>query len=78
MPRISIKDVAKQAGVSTATVSHVINETRFVSESTRQSVLDAIVALDYHPNAAARSLVTRSTRKIGLVIAGITNPFSPP
>lgn len=75
MDRVSIKDVAKQAGVSTATVSHVINETRYVSEETRQKVLAAISALDYHPSAAARSLITKSTRKIGLVIADITNPF---
>jgi len=75
MASVSIKEVAKEAGVSTATVSHVINQTRFVSEETRQKVVDAIEALDYHPNAAARSLVTKSTRKIGLVIADITNPF---
>lgn len=75
MTRASSKDVAKQAGVSIATVSHVINNTRFVSDETRQKVLEAIDALGYRPNAVARSLVTRSTRKIGLVIAEITNPF---
>lgn len=75
MPRVTIKDVAKQAGVSIATVSHVINETRFVREETQRKVLDAIEALNYHPNAAARGLVTNSTRKIGLVVSDITNPF---
>jgi LacI family transcriptional regulator len=75
MPRASIKDVAKLAGVSIATVSHVINDTRFVREETQQKVLDAIDALNYHPNAVARGMVTKSTRKIGLVISDITNPF---
>ncbi len=75
MTRASSKDVARQAGVSIATVSHVINKTRFVSDETRRKVLDAIDALGYRPNAVARSLVTRSTCKIGLVIAEITNPF---
>ena len=75
MARASSKDVARQAGVSIATVSHVINQTRFVSDETRQKVLDAIAALNYRPNAVARGLVTRSTRKIGLVISEITNPF---
>jgi LacI family transcriptional regulator len=75
MARARSKDVARQAGVSIATVSHVINGTRFVSDQTRQKVLDAIEVLHYRPNAIARGLVTRSTRKIGLVISEITNPF---
>ncbi len=75
MARASSKDVARQAGVSIATVSHVINGTRFVTDETRQKVLDAIDALNYRPNAVARGLATNSTRKIGLVISEITNPF---
>lgn len=75
MTRVSSKDVAQRAGVSIATVSHVINETRFVSDDTRRKVLAAIAELRYQPNAVARGLATRSTRKIGLVIAEITNPF---
>jgi LacI family transcriptional regulator len=75
MARPSSKDVAKHAGVSIATVSHVINQTRFVSDKTRQKVLDAIEALSYRPNAVARGLATNSTRKIGLVISEIRNPF---
>ena len=73
--RPSSKDVAKRAGVSIATVSHVINETRFVSDETRKKVLDAIGDLSYRPNAVARGLATKSTKKIGLVISEITNPF---
>ncbi len=75
MARASSKDVARQAGVSIATVSHVINGTRFVSDETRLKVLAAIETLNYRPNAVARGLVTRSTQKIGLVISEITNPF---
>ena len=75
MARASSKDVARQAGVSIATVSHVINGTRFVSDETRQRVLDAIDALNYRPNAVARGLATNFTHKIGLVISEITNPF---
>ena len=50
---VSIIDVAKEAGVSTATVSHVINRTRFVSDETRKRVNDAIKELGYAPNASA-------------------------
>ena len=75
MARTSSKDVANRAGVSIATVSHVINGTRFVSEETRAKVREAIAALNYRPNAIARGLVTNSTRIIGLVVSDITNPF---
>jgi LacI family transcriptional regulator len=71
----TIKDVAKQVGVSTATVSHVINKTRFVSEELRERVLKAIQELNYQPNAIARSLVKRKTHTIGIIISDILNPF---
>jgi LacI family transcriptional regulator len=75
MAKVRSKDVAERAGVSIATVSHVVNGTRFVSDETRQKVLDAIESLNYRPNAVARGLATNSTRKIGLVISEISNPF---
>ncbi len=75
MTRVSIKDVAARAGVSTATVSHVINQTRFVSEETRQKVIAAIETLNYQPSAIARGLVTNSTKTVGLIVSDITNPF---
>ncbi len=75
MTRVRIKDVAKRAGVSTATVSHVINQTRFVTDETRQKVLEAIDALNYQPSTIARGLATNSTQTIGLIISDITNPF---
>ena len=73
----SIKDVAREAGVSTATVSHVINNTRFVSEDVRARVLQAIEQCRYYPNAHARSLASGNSRILGLVISDIANPFFP-
>ncbi len=71
----TIQDVADKAGVSIATVSHVLNNTRFVSDETRSVVLEAIQKLNYHPSAAARSLSSRKTQTIGMVISDITNIF---
>ncbi|MFJ2258234.1 LacI family DNA-binding transcriptional regulator [Streptomyces sp. NPDC087844] len=68
-------DVARHAGVSVATVSHVLNDTRPVLPHTRQAVLDAIEALGYTPNGLARSLVTARTRSIGLAVSAISNPY---
>lgn len=73
----SIKDVAKEAGVSTATVSHVINNTRFVSDEVRARVQQAIEICRYYPNAHARSLASGKSKIIGLVISDISNPFFP-
>jgi len=71
----TIKDVATRAGVSKTTVSHVINATRFVEEETRQKVLLAIQELSYRPSAAARSLTTKRTGTVGIVISDSSNPF---
>jgi LacI family transcriptional regulator len=73
----SIKDVAREAGVSTATVSHVINKTRFVSEEVRARVLEAVGRCGYYPNAHARSLASGRTHILGLVVSDISNPFFP-
>ncbi len=72
-----IKDVAREAGVSTATVSHVINETKFVTDVTRQKVREAIEKLNFYPNANARSLASGRSNIIGLLVSDITNPFFP-
>src|SRR6478672_6159350 len=72
-----IKDVAREAGVSTATVSHVINKTKFVTEETRRKVLKAIKKLDFYPNIHARTLASGRSNIIGLLISDITNPFFP-
>ncbi|MDQ3063509.1 MAG: LacI family transcriptional regulator [Acidobacteriota bacterium] len=72
-----IKDVAREAGVSTATVSHVINETKYVTDITRQKVRDAIEKLNFYPNAHARSLASGRSNIIGLLVSDISNPFFP-
>jgi len=71
----TIRDVARAANVSTATVSHVFNNTRPVSEATRQAVLDAARRLNYRPSAIARSLTTRRTFTVGVIVADVLNPF---
>ncbi len=70
-----MKDVARLAGVSTSTVSHVINKDRFVSEAIREKVETAIKTLNYAPSAIARSLKINQTRTIGMLITASTNPF---
>ncbi|MFO3907104.1 ribose operon transcriptional repressor RbsR [Enterobacter hormaechei] len=71
----TMKDVARMAGVSTSTVSHVINNDRFVSEAIREKVEAAVKSLNYAPSALARSLKLNQTRTIGMLITASTNPF---
>ncbi len=71
----TIGDVAKRAGVSTMTVSRVINNSGYISSETRERVEKAIAELGYVPNALARSLRFKQTKTIGLIITDITNPF---
>ena len=71
----TIKDVALHAGVSVATVSHVVNDTRFVSEATRLRVQQAIQALRYVPSAVARSLKSNRTQTVGMMIPNNSNPY---
>ena len=71
----TITDVAHKAYVSKATVSHVLNNTRFVEDGTRQRVLTAIAELGYRPNALARSLTTRRTGTIGMIVSDASNYF---
>jgi LacI family transcriptional regulator len=71
----TVKDVAEKAGVSTATVSHVINETRFVSDELKAKVYQAMEELNYRPNAIARSLRSRKTHNIGMIVPDISYPF---
>lgn len=72
---VKISDVAQRAGVSTATVSHVVNKTRFVSDEMQRRVQAAIAELGYTPNASARTLKTGKTHMIGIVIPDIANQF---
>lgn len=73
----SIKDVAKEANVSIATVSRVLNNIDVVNEETKKKVLEAIKKLDYRPNIVARSLKTQKTKTIGIIIPDISNSMYP-
>ena len=73
----SIKDVAKMAGVSIATVSRVLNDIDVVNEDTKEKVLNAIKELGYRPNIIARSLKTQRTKTIGILIPDISSQFYP-
>lgn len=75
MPRQTIKDVAEAASVSVATVSAVVNEADWVSDRTRARVQAEINRLGYQPNRVARSLKTRESRTVGVIVSDLTNPF---
>jgi len=68
-------EVARRAGVSVSTVSHVINRTRFVSPEKARLINDAIATMGYQPNELARSLKVASTNSVGLAISAISNPY---
>ncbi len=74
MAQVQIKDVARLAEVSSATVSRVLNNDRGVSAGRRQRVVDAIRELGYQPNRVARSLRRQYTDTIGVVVSDIENP----
>ena len=75
--KYTMRDVARLAGVSTSTVSAVLNGTVPVSPARKKRVMEAMAALDYHPDAIARSLKTGKTNVIGIVVPDITNAFYP-
>lgn len=72
---ITIYDVAREAGVSMATVSRVVNGNKNVKENTRKKVLEVIDRLDYRPNAVARGLESKKTTTVGVVIPNIANAY---
>ncbi|PHM39706.1 sucrose operon repressor ScrR [Xenorhabdus mauleonii] len=71
----TMKDVARLAGVSTSTVSHVINENRYVSDGVKKKVNAAIDELNYAPSALARSLKIKQTKTIGMLVTASDNSF---
>ncbi len=73
--KVTISDVAKLAGVSTATVSHTINNTRYVSSETKEKVYQAIAQLGYTPDASARSFRTGKKKTVGFIVPDIANKF---
>lgn len=71
----TMKDIAKLAGVSSSTVSHVINQSRYVSEEITQKVKQAAQRLNYTPSELGRSLKTNRTRTFGMLMTTSSNPF---
>lgn len=71
----TIRQVADRAGVSIATVSHVLNDTRYVSDELRERVLQAMRELSYQRNGLARSLRSGKSHTIGLVLPDSSNPY---
>ncbi len=74
---LTIRDVAKAAGVSTATVSNVLNKTGKVGRRTHHLVLSTVKRLGYFPNVHARHLASRDSRTLGIIVSDIENPFFP-
>ena len=72
---MTIKDIARQCGVSVSTVSRVLNDRPDVSPENRRKVLSAIQQSNYIPNNTARDLVKTKSDAIGLVVRGVSNPF---
>ena len=71
----TIRDVAKRAGVSVATVSRVLNNSALTSKETREQVLKAVAELGYRPNANAQALATQSSETLGVVVMDVSDPF---
>lgn len=72
---IKMKDVAERAGVSVTTVSRVLNNRGAISEKTRKKVYRTMEELNYHPNEMARSLMTKKTHIIGLIVPAVDHPY---
>ncbi|MBA2666250.1 MAG: LacI family DNA-binding transcriptional regulator [Trueperaceae bacterium] len=75
MSRVTMADVARVAGVSKQTVSRIVNEKGEASADTIRRVLEVIQELGYRPNGIARSLATRRTKTLGLVLSNLSNPY---
>src|SRR5256886_3224175 len=73
----TMREVARRAGVSLATVSRVLSNTEYISEETRQRVLDTVREFNYFKNVHARRLATGRSDLVGLVISEIANPYFP-
>lgn len=71
----TLKDVAKETGLTVNTVSRVLNNRGYISEATRQKVYDAMKKLNYRPNEVARSLSKQTTNTIGVIVPHIRHPY---
>lgn len=72
---MNLEEVAKRAGVSTATVSRVLNNISVVKSTTRARVMKAVTELNYHPNLHARTLAGGKSRTLGMIASNMENPF---
>ncbi|PTM59939.1 LacI family DNA-binding transcriptional regulator [Desmospora activa] len=72
---VTIRDVAKRAGVSIATVSRVLNQSKPVSNPLKQRIMQAVEETGYRPNAVARSMIRKKTGLIGVIVPEIANPY---
>ncbi|PAF34706.1 LacI family transcriptional regulator, partial [Terribacillus saccharophilus] len=70
-----IDDVARLAGVSPTTVSRVLNDRGYISNETKEKVQDAMTKLNYFPNDIARSLYTKRSNLLGIIMPTTSNPF---
>jgi LacI family transcriptional regulator len=77
MKPVTVYDIAREANVSVATVSRVLNNTAPVKASTRERIMALINKYQFSPNALARSLIKKETGMIGIILPDITNPFFP-
>jgi LacI family transcriptional regulator len=77
MKSVTIRDVAKAAGVSVATVSYVLNNSGRVGRPTRRAVLSVVRSLDYVANLNARNLAKNASQTLGMIVSDIENPFFP-
>ena len=75
MRRVTIRDVTQRAGVSSSTVSRVLNDSASISQRTRQAVQEACQALHYVPDITARGLSGHKTHTIGIIVPDISNPY---
>ncbi|WP_047982719.1 LacI family DNA-binding transcriptional regulator [Ornithinibacillus contaminans] len=73
--KVTIKDIAKELGISIATVSRVLNDSGYASKEVKQQVLETAKRLNYQPNAVARSLKIDRTNTIGVIVPDISNPY---
>lgn len=75
MDKVTIKDIARELGISIATVSRVLNNSGYASEEVRQKVINAAKEMNYQPNAIAKSLKNQKTNTIGVLVPDISNPY---
>tara|TARA_R110002073_G_scaffold335219_3_gene526639 strand:- start:16 stop:1020 length:1005 start_codon:yes stop_codon:yes gene_type:complete len=75
--KVTLRDVARESGVSVATVSYVLNDTGSVGEKVKKQVRTAIKRLGYRPNIAAQAMRTGRTKTIGIILPDLRNPFFP-